>query len=223
MARQPGMLGDQRPKGDDWVAKEFADMRAQITELRASISALTGFTFVDGKILSRTFDGDLDAPSAGTEGIAFGGPHDTAVLNDLVLRGQIIGNDALTNPITAAVANGTTSGITLPTTDTTLRAQTIAVPEGFTQAFVIAVIQVGGVNPTANLVGVHATARVDGVDSDDTSTQFPQNQGAHAVATLAILRTGLSGSFTVSAVGHCSSGGFTNATARIAALAIFGR
>jgi hypothetical protein len=61
-------------------------------------------------------------------------------VNDLTLRGGIIGNDALANPITGRSGNAMQTQITLPTASFGgYAAVNVAVPAGFTRAEVLAV------------------------------------------------------------------------------------
>src|ERR1019366_6700303 len=88
---------------------------------------------------SPNFDGTLNPPAVGTQGWALGGPNAAAVFNEILLRGGIIGNDALTNPVTALVKNGFSSGISFGMSAVSLHSETVTVPAGFTQAHVLAV------------------------------------------------------------------------------------
>lgn len=75
---------------------------------------------------------------AGTSGWALF-PTGNAEFNSLTLRGGIIGNDALANPVGASAYNGTGGYVSVPlTTWTTIVTQTVTVPTGFSKAIVIA-------------------------------------------------------------------------------------
>lgn len=90
----------------------------------------------NGWIHSDNWNGTSQAVP-GTVGWALGGPLGTAIINTLVLRQGIIGNDALTNPITVATAQNWTQGWGLPNPEQTLATASIVVPAGFTNAAVL--------------------------------------------------------------------------------------
>jgi len=204
----PGQPGDPKPKNDDWLVRRIQDVERDVREFKQALGAQTGFTFVDGKIMSATFDGSLEHPAAaGTSGVGMGGPDDTIVVNNMVIRGQIIGDDALTNPVDGTAADGlvtgTLSGTALFTT------KTITPPSGFTEALVIAVAT-GGMTATAAGNGyLQVAAFIDGT-GPTISSWCINGLAVSTTSSYAAHLTGLSGSFTVqgaaATTGVCQAG-----------------
>jgi hypothetical protein len=120
-------------------------------------------TFVDGQILSATFDGSLDPPEPGTTGWGIGGPDETPVFNNIVLRGGIIGNDALTSPVSIAAGSDSADSFALSTTSTTRAQVDLPVPAGFTQALAFCVANVTGTNSTASSDSIDVGIWINGV------------------------------------------------------------
>lgn len=116
-----------------------------------------------GEIRSADFDGSLNPPSAGTAGWAMGGPQNAAVLNTLLLKGGIIGNDALANPLRVAQnGNSTTGTPTFTTTPTGMTSCTITVPAGFTNAILSTDGYAAGLNPLGGPDNLLCRIRVTG-------------------------------------------------------------
>lgn len=90
----------------------------------------------DGYIRSMNWDGTSLA-DPGTEGWALGGPEGMAILNTLLLRKGIIGNDALTSPILVDQVQNAAWGWGMPGTEQTVVSETVVTPEGFTKATLI--------------------------------------------------------------------------------------
>jgi hypothetical protein len=156
---------------EDWVVKELAAMRAEIAELRAertlesaSIGA-GGLTVLGGDI---TLDGG-DLLSAnfihGATGLKLDGTTGTPEFNDLILRGGIVGNDALTSPVSPAVAHAQASNFALSTTAAQKVDFNVTVPSGFTRAIALATISATAVNTTASQDTFLGYADVDFVGS----------------------------------------------------------
>lgn len=149
-------------------------------------------------------------------------PGGNAEFNDITLRGGIIGNDALANPVSGGRCDGTQSGITLPLSRTILHSEDITVPAGFTRALVLASVAVGGLNNCGSDSVVVSAARIEGVNGDDIVEGVADSKTGHSFASFTRDITGLSGgSVTVSALGYTGIAGWTGATARVSGIAIF--
>jgi hypothetical protein len=218
----PGQPGDPKPKNDDWLVRRIQDVERDLREFKQALGAITGFTFVDGKIMSATFDGDLDAPAAGNTGVAMGGPHDTLIVNNILLKGAIIGDDALTNPVKVDIADGVQSGFTPTSTMTTRVTDTVTVPAGFTNALVMAIATAGLIaNASGSFIQVRPV--VNGVAGDTITSQAGANIAMSVSSAQAYVLSGLSGTFDVSAQSAGTTGGVQASTgnARIAATVTF--
>lgn len=86
-------------------------------------------------IQSGDFNGSLPS-TAGTTGWALGGSGDNAIFNNLVLRGGIIGNDALTSPVYPAVCHFDTANFSLSTSYVQLLSGNVSIPSGYTKALI---------------------------------------------------------------------------------------
>jgi hypothetical protein len=199
MATTPGLpgaiVGKQQP---DFLVREIADLKRDLRELRQALGALTGMTFVNGAISSKTFDGDLAAPAAGNNGFALGGPHDTLIVNDILLKGEIIGDDALVNPVSTDVYNQPTTGRGASSSYFVYISGSIAVPSGFSRAVVMAA---GYCQALANGGGgfyVETKIKIGGVDGPECSQWTAAGTASSAPASNAQLVTGLSGGGSVS-------------------------
>jgi hypothetical protein len=194
VTRTPGLPGalvaKQRP---DYPGRLIADLQRDVRELRQALGAITGMTFVNGAISSKTFDGDLAAPAAGTAGFALGGPHDTLIINDILLKGQIIGDDALVNPVSPAIYNNSTSGRGASSSYFVYIDGSIAVPSGFSQAMVMAS---GFSEALSNGTGgfyVETKIKIAGVDGPNVDQWTDSGTASSATASAARILTGLSG------------------------------
>lgn len=234
MALQPGLPGSQTPAGPDWLVRRVQDLERELREVRASIGALTGMTFAQGAIKSATFDGNLDTPAAGTTGFALGGAHDTLIVNDLVLRGEIIGNEALVSPVRTSSYNDITSGFTWTTTFVAQASVTVTVPAGFTEANVLAIGHTGttvAASPAGSIY-LYSAVDIDGVGGSSSETSLMTSGGGITVSSAwARKLTGLvgGGTFDIKTYGTylSASGGSVPATgsghARVSAIVTFTR
>lgn len=147
-----------------------------------------------GSVYSENFDGDVVTGALGTQGVALGGPLGALFVNDIFLRGGIIGNDALTSPVTFGLYNGSNGTTTVgTTTGTVTHSGSIAVPDGFSQALVMCIAETNGYNTTAGYDFLYCNSKIAGV----SGRQFAQGAtpGATVIATAQSARvlTGLSG------------------------------
>jgi hypothetical protein len=195
VAQQPGLPTGARSSfpRPDYIIRRIQDLERTVAEQASTLARVTGMSFVNGAISSKTFDGDLAAPAAGTSGFALGGPHDTLIVNDLVLRGQIIGDDALTDPVSPGIYDNTTNSRGASGTLFTYIDGSIAVPTGYSKALVMAT---GITGATSNGTGgfyVETVIQIAGVDGSNPSQWTDTGTASSCPASQAAVVTGLSG------------------------------
>lgn len=115
----------------------------------------------EGGLRSSNFDGTLDPATAGTAGWGLSGTNGNAIFNDVVLRGGIIGNDALTAPVKPAGVYDQISNFAYTTTATDRLVTAVLVPAGFTSALVSVVATAQAVNSGAAASSVNVGIFVD--------------------------------------------------------------
>lgn len=220
---QPEGVARQRAELDG-LQQQIDALRKALTGIGLHIDGTTGDLVFDASHALRTenFDGDLSMPSAGTMGVALGGPHNTLVVDDIVLRGQIIGDDALVNPLSGDQANGVTSSLTYTSGLFSTRISVnLTVPTGFTEAFVFAVGTAGTTFASPGTISVAATiGAVDG----DTISEATAGGGAANSPSAPFSRhlTGLSpGNLAVGCKAGGTGGTSNSGSARISAIALF--
>lgn len=162
----------------------------------------------NGGMESDAFDGDLSARSAGTKGWAF--DDQKMAVGELILRPGSIGNDSLTNPVSAGVADARASNFAVPGGAYGLLAEkTVAVPAGFSTLLVTATGWMFARNPntTGGVDGtgtdaIYCFVRVNG--SDGSSDSSPYGQGISgfggfttATSGVSALKTGLVNAVTL--------------------------
>ncbi len=215
-----GQPGGFNPRGEDWIAREFADLKREIRELKAANPfAAMGITPVpDGIIVdgSEVVNGPLTVNGA------------MAVTGALSLPAGIIDNDALANPLTTGSAGHTGSNQAYTTTPTVYGAQEITVPAGFTRALVMNGVSGGGTNTGAGGDYIYIAADIDGSPGGETPTYaaagFYASASAFGIRTLAGLTGGQT--ITVGVQARTGSGPWAAAgpnVVNINALALFYR
>jgi hypothetical protein len=199
VAEQPGLPTGARSSfpRPDYIIRRIQDLERTVAEQASTLARVTGMSFVNGAITSKTFDGDLAAPAAGTAGFALGGPHDTLIVNDLVLRGQIIGNDALTDPVATGVYNDAVTGQAAHGSYSTYISGTIAVPAGYSRAVVMASGYCQALSNGAGGFYVETKIRIAGADGPECSQWTDSGTASSAPASYAALVTGLGGTVSV--------------------------
>lgn len=143
------------PQGDAWLARKLEDMQRQINEMRAA-QTLSAATVGTGGIVSQDFNGTLTPPTQGTAGWGLAGAGGVGIFNQLLLANGIIGDDALTNPVTVAYGRQDANTYALPVIGsfaytgggTTRASVSLTTPPGFTQMIVYATVTDDGVNTT---------------------------------------------------------------------------
>lgn len=224
---QPGSIGSMVPPDAGWIAREFADIRRILLELMAARVLGDGVSSGPDGVNSDNFDGTLNPAAAGTQGWGLAGPTGDAIFNNLYLRGGIIGDDALTNPIQTAVLNTQSADtITYGVSLAPVLSGSLTVPAGFSQALVMA---------TATAIGyldfAHSTQQcavnVQLHVGSTTGPELPsagndvQTPACQANTSHSALLAGVSGTVPVSLYAnglYCASG---TGTASLAAIAIF--
>lgn len=143
---------------------------------------------------------DSDNFETGVSGFSLNGGTGDAEFNDIILRD--LPNSMLASPVVPAVAHADATNFSLVNGPNVAKATaTIIVPDGYTQAMVMATASMTAWNPNATSQEAYVAAWIQ----DDTSrgwsmptTIQPSTQGATTHSATALL-TGLSGSFTVQA------------------------
>ena len=148
---QPGTPGGQIPVTDlDGLARRLRDMERDIAELRANTLGVNGIVIGDrGSLRTADFDG-TDFAHPGTKGVYLASESGVGklVVNDILLRGGIIGNDALTSPVTTTSTAANTQPATFTTVaNTVITSTTITVPAGFTKVTLLCAAIAAGINP----------------------------------------------------------------------------
>jgi hypothetical protein len=105
---------------------------------------------------------DSDNYVAGASGFSLRGGDGFLEINDIRLRGNIIGNDALTNPSSPLAVYDSTSNFSVPTSLTNIKTVTIPVPAGFTSASVQLMVRCIAINSTGGLDYLFSQANING-------------------------------------------------------------
>lgn len=138
---------------------------------------------------------DSDNYQAGASGFSLRGGDGFLEINDVLIRGGIIGNDSLTSPVVPGVINAGSSGFGIGVPYANVYSGTLNVPAGFTSAAISVVARVFALNNgTASVDYLRARPVVGG----NTGTAVPiaaTNAGgsATAVTPMSVVLTGLSG------------------------------
>ena len=175
---QPGSIGNLVPPGDDWIARRLEAIERRITAVETGRS-LESASIGDGGLRSENFDGDLATGTAGTEGWGLGGPDGKyAIFNDIVLRGGIIGNAALTNPLRADANAARVSGFGTQTgTYAVLASFNFTVPTGFTNGLFTAVGIVNAYNDSSSSDYIWVTTNINGTNGEGLYNGIAGNGG----------------------------------------------
>lgn len=110
-----------------WIREELG--KAAQGGIGLHVDGATGNLIIDeGEVQSGNY-------AAGSTGWALF-PTGSAEFNSLTLRGGIIGNDALTNPVSVGLASNTQTNFAVATTQGTFAATPLTVPAGFTSVII---------------------------------------------------------------------------------------
>jgi hypothetical protein len=191
---------------DPWfdLRKRLKGIDEQIRRLRnTSPFAGTGFTVaadgvtqVNGSLVvqsGETKSGNFAAGSTGWHLDHTG----NAEFNDLTLRGGIIGNSALTNPVSTGQAFVGTSGFGLSVAGAWLLTRTATVPTGFDTCTVSAFGRVAAINSTGTGDGLYSTLDVNGSGGNQFSTYVPAGQASTSTVGFSTTLTGLTAGASV--------------------------
>jgi len=215
----PGLPGSQvRNDGD--LMRTIQDMQRDIRELRAqNILATAGITTqpdgitvggalnvtgsetVTGSLTvsgSETVTGSIDVKGPATfEGTTTIGGN-ASITGTLSLPAGIIGNDALTSPLSPLATHVGNSNFGLPTGSfVQVASATISVPAGYTQALVFAMATMHAFND-GTTGDAYLSVNIDGTAIGAASqTTADASQGVIIPATGTHLLTGLGSSFSV--------------------------
>lgn len=170
----------------------------------------------DGGLRSANFDGDLASGSAGTMGWGLGGPDGRyAIFNDIVLRGGIIGNDALTSPITAASSTASASAFGLTQSWAMLATTSLVVPAGFTRGLFTSAVLVNARNSRTESDYIFVAPYINGAPGNVIYNGISGNGGSDGTLNIMYKAlTGLTGGQSVvCAVSASTNGGPWDANA----------
>lgn len=160
---------------------------------------------------------DSDNYIAGSSGFSLNGGTGNAEFNDLTLRGGIIGNDALTNPLEPARAHADAVNYAVPNSFGTVMSVTVPVPDGFTRALLLSLaIQASALNTSASIGWMYATGHIAGYSFGGWTVGSPDTSPGKTAVTYDLttqLLTGLSGSFTIEGQLSTNGGGTWSASA----------
>lgn len=190
-------LGMGMPPDESWIPKKFEDLQRQINELRAA-RTLEAASIGAGGLTSANFDGTLDPPAAGTAGFGLAGKTGNAIFNNIVLRGGIIGDDALTNPVSPFQFTNAVSA-TLTTTQTNFVTATITVPAGFTSASILALGTVEATNPGTGAVNFLCATIIQALSQANSFGQVQPGAAMTFSSHRSAILTGLTGGGTITA------------------------
>lgn len=201
---QPGQL---QPRGEDWLVRKVQELEATVQRLAAAnVFGLTGISPKDGGTdfegyVNINGDGTINGPLEVNGDSEFNGS--LSINGPLNLQPGSIQNDALTNPIRFLSGVNDNDALVITLTDATICTYTFAVPDGFTQAFVIAYGSIGVVNPTganASIGGRVYIDRPNGQGSTWGPRRFQQALAGADAATYPFKQTivtGLTGGQTI--------------------------
>jgi hypothetical protein len=195
---QPGMFN---PRSDDWIGREIADLKRQVRELAAAnVFGTTGLRPRDG---GTEFDGYVTING------------DATITGALSLPAGIINNDALANPLQTATAANGINNYEISTTSTVRVSVSLTVPEGFSEAIVIANPTAMGHNGTAAPDYLYVQAVVQTVNGGELYSAAPNGLGAGLAAPFHTTLTGLTGGDAIT-VGVATRAGLNPWTASTA-------
>lgn len=117
-----------------------------------------------------------------------------AEFNDLLLRGGIIGNDALSDPVSARGAGASVVNFPVTTSETVIGTASIPVPAGFSQAIVMCVVHCAAFNGNVDYDYLGVRAGIQGSGGGGTQAIAGGSGGwASASASAQRLISGLDG------------------------------
>lgn len=183
----------------DWmksVAKRLAALEAA-SRSRPALTTVDGDLVVGGSVHSPDFDGT--GPLApGTAGWWLGGEQGDAILNSLILRDGIIGNDALTNPVVPGAVNDTETAFAISASFAEVAGVNATVPANCTRLLAMASSWCFGINPNTAADNLHARTVIGGVSGQSFVMGLTGSGGYTTVGSgLAQSLTGLTPGSTI--------------------------
>lgn len=179
--------GKPAPRGEDWFVRELQNLRRELQELKAANPfGLTGIDPQDG---GTEFDGYVNV----------NGP--MSITGTLNLPAGIIGNDALTSPISPQTAHADVANFSLATGANVEKVRaTVTVPDGYTRALVMASASLASKNTTTATDSMYVDCRVNGsVSGWSSQTSVSAGESGFVINVSTALLTGLGSSFYVAA------------------------
>ncbi|WP_426986548.1 hypothetical protein [Pseudarthrobacter sp. Y6] len=205
-------------KGDDYLVRKVRDLERFVQQLAAANQlGAAGIRAVDGGITvegSQTVNGPLTINGA------------AVITGTLDLPAGIIGNDALSSPVTIGTASDGIGNYAINTASTVRKSITLTCPAGFTQAVVTANPTAMGYNSTATADYLYVQSVIQGVGSGELYTSAPAGVGVGLAAPFHLSLTGLTDgeTITVAVATRAGNGTWAASTgnqANIYATAIF--
>jgi hypothetical protein len=167
---QPGGFN---PKGEDWIARKFAEMEKELRELKAA---------------------DPYAPMGMkpmADGVEFSG--NMKVAGTLDLPAGIIGNAALTDPLVIETSGVSQNSFGIGTSPTTFALGSVEVPTGYSRASILCMVVGGALNSTGAMDYLYVSSSING--SGGGESPQPALAGGYATTSANGIRTltGLNG------------------------------
>lgn len=177
-----------KPRPSDMKRPITGRIRAQSEEQARTRSTSPFF----GTGMHPNGEGGIDSDNyvAGVSGYRFD-DDGNAEFNDLTLRGGIIGNDALAQPVLPSSAYDYTTNFALTTTAVNIRTKNIAVPAGFTTAAVALTVRVYAINNSAGLDYLFSQANINGYNG--LALPVPATNGNGSAMNVSTFSTVLTG------------------------------
>jgi hypothetical protein len=193
------------------LPEPWASLRARIESIESRLTHLLNRSPFFGTGMHPNGAGGIDSDTyvAGTAGYSFKNTGNFEV-NNITLRGGIIGNDALTNPLSPLTLHADATNFAPTTAGVTIMSVTATVPSGYTKALLIGLyVSAFAHNSTAandslyaNILTTPATA-----GWQIPSPTCPAGAWTSAYQQGTLLVTGLTGGGTVTISGQVSTSG----------------
>lgn len=175
---QPGSFANAI-RGEDWLVRRLQDLERTVQQLSAANPF--GLTQMKPRDGGTDFDGFVN----------INGP--AKITGTLDLPAGIIGNEALTSPVQIGTATNGVGSYAITTTSTVRASVTLTVPEGFTEAVVIANPTAMGFNSTASPDYLYAQAIIQTYNGGEIYTSAPAGVGVGLASPFQMTITDLTG------------------------------
>ena len=192
----------------------FRDLVRRVTKLeQRSAWANSGMSptapgevTVDGSLVVGSGEAKSGNFAAGATGWHLGSDGNVEV-NDITLRGGIIGNEALTNPVIPnSVWKGTTANFGLAVAWTALVSESLTIPAGVTSVQVLGFVRLVAANSTASKDYLYSNLDIGGLSSGGFSTPVAPGDYGTSFCSFARTMTGLTPGDTVTLTALGSTG-----------------